>query len=229
MITATRHFLLFLSLAVLCAADSVKVRPGSWAQPVIASSLGNFYRVSEELYRSEQPKAADIPDLKAFGIRTVFSLRHYYHDSRAFERAGISAIQYQMDAGSVSVADLIAVLRLMRTAPKPILLHCWHGSDRTGFIVAGYRMVFMSWSPADAIEELRLGGFGHHESSYPNIARVLREMDVSEVRAAVFFNNVVPNPPLPPTAGVGGQAMPLERAGQNMPDGSGGDLRLPRR
>jgi len=191
---AVRHFFIFLLLAVFCAADAVKVRPGNWAQPIVASSLGNFYRVSDELYRSEQPSASDIPDLKAFGIQTVLSLRHYHRDSSEFESAGLSALQYKMDAGSVSVSDLIAVLRIIRTAPKPILLHCWQGSDRTGFVVAGYRMVFMNWSTADAIEELRLGGFGHHESSYPNIARVLREMDVSAVRKAVF-DGAAPNPP----------------------------------
>ena len=200
MIPAMRHLFLLLSLAVLCVADTVKVRPGNWAQPVIASSLGNFYRVSDELFRSEQPKASDIPDLKVFGIQTVLSLRHYHHDSRAFEGAGIASIQYEMDAGSVSVADLIAVLRLIRASPKPILLHCWHGSDRTGFIVAGYRMVLLNWSAADAIEELRLGGFGHHESAYPNIARVLREIDVAAVRKAVL-EDAVPNPPRPPTGG----------------------------
>lgn len=194
MIKETRHFFILLLLSVFCAADAVRVRPGNWAQPIIASSLGNFYRVSDELYRSEQPNASDIPDLKAFGIQTVLSLRHYHHDSREFERAGLSSLQYNMDASSVSVSDLIAVLRLIRTAPKPILLHCWQGSDRTGFVVAGYRMVFMNWSPADAIEELRLGGFGHHESAYPNIAKVLRGMDVSAVRNAVFDNGV-PNPP----------------------------------
>jgi protein tyrosine/serine phosphatase len=191
MVRTARLCLIILLLDNFCAAESVRVRPGNWAQPVLGSSLENFYRVSDDLYRSEQPQASDLPGLKALGIKTVFSLRHYHHDSRDFERAGIHAEQYPMDAGSVSVAELVIVLRTMRTAPKPILLHCWHGSDRTGFVVAGYRMIFMNWTAAEAIEELRLGGFGHHASYYPNIAKVLKELDVAAVRNAVL------NPPRP--------------------------------
>jgi protein tyrosine/serine phosphatase len=91
-----------------------------------------------------------------------------------------------MDAGAVSEQDLIAVLRLIQVSPKPVLLHCWHGSDRTGFIVAGYRMVVMNWSAGQAIEEMRLGGFGFHESYYQNIIETLAKIDVPAVRKAVL-------------------------------------------
>lgn len=186
MISFTRHLLLLLLPVLLSAAETPKVRPINWAQPIIDSTLENFYRVSDDLYRSEQPKPADLPDLKAIGIKTVLSLRHYHHDSREFDQAGITTVQHEMDAGSVTVPDLITVLRIIRTGQKPILLHCWHGSDRTGFAIAGYRMVFMDWSAADAIEELRQGGYGYHASLYPNIAKVLQKMDVAAVKKAVF-------------------------------------------
>lgn len=181
-----RHFFLLLLFAGVCAAGEVKVRPENWAQSIVGSSLENFYRISDELYRSEQPTPADIPALKQFEIRTILSLRQYHTDSHAFGRAGIGTLQYEMNAGSVSVPQLIAVLRMIRTAPKPILVHCWHGSDRTGFVIAGYRMVFMHWTAEQAVDELRRGGFGLHETWYPNIAKVLQEMDVSAVRAAVL-------------------------------------------
>jgi tyrosine-protein phosphatase SIW14 len=181
-----RFAFLFFLLVGVCAADDAKLRPGNWAEAVVGSPLGNFYRVSDDLFRSEQPTPTDLPTLKQFGIRTIISLRHWHTDARAFERAGIGTRQYEMDAGSVSVPQLIAVLRLIHDAPKPVLVHCWHGSDRTGFVIAGYRMVFMNWTADQAIEELRLGGFGLHETWYPNIAKVLAKMDVAAVRAAVF-------------------------------------------
>ena len=145
-LNVTRLLPIFFLLAGICAADTGKERPAEWAQPVAGCALGNFYRISDELYRSKQPEPADLPELKRVGIRTVLSLRHYHHDARAFEEAKIGSVQYQMDAGSVSVAELIAVLKLIRDAQKPVLVHCWHGSDRTGFVVAGYRMVFMNWT-----------------------------------------------------------------------------------
>ena len=188
-----RFTLLFLALAGVCSAENPKIRPGNWAEPIVGSSLTNFYRISDDLFRSEQPSASDIPTLKQFGIRTILSLRHYHADSRAFGRAGIATMQYEMNAGSLSVAQLIDALRIIRTAPKPVLVHCWHGSDRTGFVVAGYRMVFMGWSAQKAVDELRLGGFGLHESWYPNIAKTLEKLDLTALRAAVFKD-------IPPTA-----------------------------
>lgn len=181
-----RFAVLFLAVVGTGLAGNPKLRPHDWAEPIVGSSLGNFYRISDDLYRSEQPTPADIATLKRFGIRTILSLRHYHTDSKAFGRAGIETLQYHMDAGSLSVPQLIDVLRLIRAAPKPILVHCWHGSDRTGFVIAGYRMVFMNWSAERAVEEMRLGGFGLHETWYPNIAKTVQNLDVAAVRAAVF-------------------------------------------
>ena len=185
---------LFFLLAGGCFGADPKLRPADWATAVVGSTLGNFYRVSDDLFRSEQPTPADIPTLKQFGIRTIVSLRHWHTDSGAFARAGIGTVQYEMNAGSVSISQLIAVLRLIRTAPKPVLIHCWHGSDRTGFVIAGYRMVFMNWTADQAVDELRLGGFGLHETWYPNIAKTLATLDAAAARAAVFGDQ----PTLPP-------------------------------
>lgn len=179
--------LIFSLLALTVrAADTPRVRPAEWAQPVVGSVLSNFCRVNADLYRSEQPGPDSISDLKSIGVRTLLSLRHYHNDSAAFERNGLTLLHHPMDAGSASIADLIKALRLLQAAEKPVLVHCWHGSDRTGFVVAGYRVVFMNWTPEQAVEELRLGGFGYHESTFPEIARTLKAMDVVAVRKAVL-------------------------------------------
>jgi protein tyrosine/serine phosphatase len=166
--------------------------------------LGNFFRVSDELYRSKQPAASDIPELQRVGIKTVLSLREYHHDSKEFARAQIAVRQCAMDAGDVSVAGLVEALRLIHNAPKPVLVHCWHGSDRTGFVVAGYRMVMMNWTADQAVDELRRGGFGYHEFFYPNVIRVLRAMNVAEVRKAVLAEEAAPAVPATPASGKDG-------------------------
>jgi tyrosine-protein phosphatase SIW14 len=188
-ITAFAFFISFMMVAAGNAAES-KTRPSDWAQPVIGASLENFYRVSDDLYRSEQPEESDIRELKAAGIKSVLSLRDHHKDDSDFDKAGIKTIRYEMKAGSVSTEDLIAVLKLIQSAPKPILVHCWHGSDRTGFIVAGYRMVFMDWDVEKAIEELRSGGFGYHERYYPNIKQTLRQLNIQEVRQSVIGSSI---------------------------------------
>ncbi len=182
----SRRALILVLLAGLCFGGEFRMRPDTWGQPVIGSSLDNFFRISPDLYRSEQPTAAQIPDLKKFGIKSVLSLRHYHTDPHAFEGAGIATFEHHMDAGKVTTADLVAALRLIRAAPKPVLIHCWHGSDRTGFVVAGYRMVFMNWTAEQAIDELSQGGFGFHAALYPNIVRTLKVLNVGAVQKAVL-------------------------------------------
>ncbi len=182
---------LLLALAVgLTALASVQAapreRPAEWAAPVISTSLENCYRVSDELYRCEQPRLRDIPDLKALGIGTILNLRHWNSDSKDFEKAGIVLVAQRMRAGKLSEDDLVAALRLIRDAPKPVLIHCWHGSDRTGSVVAAYRIVFQNWTPAAALDELRHGGFGYHERWFPNIITLFETIDPECLRQRVL-------------------------------------------
>jgi tyrosine-protein phosphatase SIW14 len=170
---------LLISASVLPAGEKPQPRPADWAQPVTNSGLGNFFKVSDELYRSEQVEAEEIPELQKLGIRTILNLRHYHKDSKHLEAAGFRLIHYPLKAGSVSAAELKEILRQLREAPKPVLVHCWHGSDRTGFVVAGYRLDFQKWPKAKAIEELRHGGYGYHAKTYPNVIRTLEQLDLS--------------------------------------------------
>ncbi len=85
----------------------------------------------------------------------------------------------------MSEDDLIYALRVIKNAQKPILIHCWHGSDRTGATTAAYRIVVQGWSKDDAIAELRQPEFGYHEDWYPNIIELLKNLDVEKMRGAL--------------------------------------------
>ncbi len=181
-----------LSLVCLCSALSVfagpapRPRPPEWAAPMINLSLENCYRVSDELYRCEQPKEDDIADLQALGIRSILNLRRWNSDPKALEQAGFKLIVERMEADDLTVDHLVAALRQIKAAPKPVLLHCWHGSDRTGSVVAAYRIVFQDWTPAAALDELRFGGFGYHEKWFPNIITLFETLDAAELRRRVL-------------------------------------------
>jgi len=178
--------ILFATLFLLCGADAPRERPMNWAQPFIHTEIGNLHRVSADVFRSEQPDKSDIEDLKLLKIRTLLNLREYHGDDEFFKQQGFALVHNKMSAGGVKVADLIAALKLLKDAEKPVLVHCWHGSDRTGMVIAAYRMVFQNWSRKDAIDEFRLGGFGYHEKTYPNIIKLLETMDIEEVKKAVL-------------------------------------------
>lgn len=154
--------------------DGPRVRPADWAQPVIGSQIGNFFRVSDDLYRSEQPDKEDVKDLLALGIRSVLSLRQYHNDTSVAANSPLKLYHVEMDAANLKPEELKAALALIRQADKPLLVHCWHGSDRTGVVVALYRMVFQAWSREKAIDEFMNGGYGYHKTAFPGILEFLK-------------------------------------------------------
>ncbi|MRR15615.1 MAG: protein tyrosine phosphatase [Deltaproteobacteria bacterium] len=178
--------MILLLLPLLSAAEALKERPAHWAQPLINSTIQNLYKVDADVYRAHQPEVKDLADLKVLKIKTLLNLREYHKDDAIFRQNGINLMHHKLSAGSPTAADLIAVLKLLRDAEKPVLVHCWHGSDRTGFVVAGYRIVFQRWTREEAVSELRLGGFGYHQDVFPNIVQVLNELDVEAVRKSVL-------------------------------------------
>lgn len=189
-----RFFVLLALVAIPgLAQPAPRPRPAEWAAPMLGVTLENCYRVSDELYRCEQPGRKDLADLQRLGIKSVLNLRHYHHDERRLESSGLVLLAQPMKAGKLTVDDLVRALRQIRDAPKPVLVHCWHGSDRTGSVVAAYRIVFQDWTPAAALDELRHGGFGYHENWFPNIVALFASLDANELR-----RRVLTDPPLPP-------------------------------
>ena len=191
-------FFLIATQGFAAATDSSSRAP-DWAAPVNGTAINNFYKVTDEIYRSAQPSEEAAAALKAMGIKSIMNLRHYHKDSEVFTKNGIILYSYKMDAGSASVKDLIEVLKIIQAAPKPMLVHCHYGSDRTGFIIAGYRIVMMGWPVEKAIEEMRKGGFGYHELTFPDIMKTLRNMDIQAARNAI--NAKSPDKPLETAAG----------------------------
>ncbi len=180
-------FLLFAVFAQARAAEPVApARPTHWALAVNHTTLENCYRVSDELYRCEQPDKKDIAALQALGIHSILNLRQYHTDPKAFEQAGFTLLLHRIDTDDITVDDLVAALRLFRTAPRPVMVHCWHGSDRTGSVVAAYRIVFQNWTPAAALAELRHGDYGYHEKWFPNIITLLEKIDADALRKRVL-------------------------------------------
>jgi protein tyrosine/serine phosphatase len=77
---------------------------------------------------------------------------------------------------------VLEALRIL-TNPQnqPVVIHCQHGADRTGAIVALYRIIVQGWSKADAVREMNEGGF-HHSSLFRNLDRYVLAADVEALR-----------------------------------------------
>lgn len=168
---------------LLCSAMVLsETRPKDWAVPIKNASLDNFYQVAEGIYRSAQPTALDFQQLQALGIGEVLNLREYHSDDDEAEGTHIRLHRIKVDTGDMDEAQLYQALQIMVKRQSPLLVHCWHGSDRTGAVIAAYRVVVQGWSKQAALDELKNGGFGYHARIYPNIVRLIESLDVAAMR-----------------------------------------------
>lgn len=172
------------------AADEDR-RPPEWAQPVQVSGLPNLHRVSGKLYRSAQPTAEGMREAERLGIRTVVSLRSGQRDAPLALGTDLLLRHVPMRAWNPHLPGAVAALSAIAVSPGPVLVHCWHGADRTGMVVALYRMVEQGWTREAAIREMLEGGYGYH-SIWKDIITFLETVDVEELRRTLRANAALP-------------------------------------
>jgi tyrosine-protein phosphatase SIW14 len=86
-----------------------------------------------------------------------------------------------MKPESIKDDQIIKALKDLMDAPKPILVHCARGSDRTGVVIAMYRIIFQNWTKEEAIKEMRDGGYGFH-TGYTNIVSYIEKVDIEKMK-----------------------------------------------
>lgn len=109
---------------------------------------GNFHEVVPgELFRSAQLSAEDlVTHASAEGIRSVINLRgenrgeSWYDSEVAVSRElGLVHLDFRMSAGRpLSRNEAAQLIAMMRAAPKPLLIHCRAGADRSGLAASLY-------------------------------------------------------------------------------------------
>lgn len=138
-------------------------RPKDWG--ILVSQAQNFYQVSDDVFRSEQPDIAMIPELKYRQIGTIINLRSKDSDSLVFKNENFNLVHIPINTWAINRQDLLEVMQQIKIAKQNnqrVLLHCYHGSDRTGASVAMYRIIFEHWTIDDAVKEMKEGGYGYH-------------------------------------------------------------------
>lgn len=129
---------------------------------VQVEGVGNFMKVNNHVYRGAQPTEEGFKNLAKLGIRTVIDLQQT-GDERAREEAkwvkaaGMQYISIPMKGMATpkdeDVAKALALLEDESTGP--IFVHCHAGADRTGGVIACYRIEHDGWTNKRAMEEAK--------------------------------------------------------------------------
>lgn len=151
----------FVIIAALVLSN---ITSGVASQQPQEKLLPRFQKINEMLYRGAQPLDSGMERLAELGIKTVINLRGENEITRSEETAArASGLSYF----SVPLRDLSAptdkqvekILGLINDAPNwPVFIHCNHGKDRTGTIIAVYRISQDGWTGDEAKAEAKRMG-----------------------------------------------------------------------
>jgi len=121
-------------------------------------------------------------NLRKLGIHTVVNLRSFHSDREEIGADGLGYISIPMKAWHPEWEDAVRFLRVATdTSLAPVLVHCQHGADRTGTMVAVYRAAVQGWTKEAALREMTEGGFGYHRV-WRDLPRWFRKLDLNRLR-----------------------------------------------
>ena len=148
--------------AVGTAADSSFPKEACFSERIFGlKGLTNVGRVAPNIYRGAQPLPEGYSTLKKMGIKTVINLRTTSSEKQAVEAAGMKSVEVPLSVfNDVNLKTVNAIIDRMKNPDnQPVFIHCKQGQDRTGIVVAAYRMKVDGWALTDAEAEMQSFGF----------------------------------------------------------------------
>ncbi|MGH2396566.1 MAG: fused DSP-PTPase phosphatase/NAD kinase-like protein [bacterium] len=154
------------------------------AAPAVAEKLKqpglpNFGRVNQRLYRGGQPESEGYDALRKLEVGIVVNFNTSDEDIREeraeVESRGMRYVSIPWSARSLPRREQVAEsFRLLRENPEAVIfVHCRRGADRTGVMLATYRMALEGWTPEQALTEMER--FKFHGFWYRHLKRYVRQ------------------------------------------------------
>ena len=133
----------------------------SFAAATQAATLRNFQEVAPSLYRGAQPSEEGFRELARLGVHTVVDLRgsggRSSKEAEIVANLGMHYVNVPLGGFKAPTAEQVSKLLtiLENQSDGPVFVHCRRGADRTGTIVALYRIEHDHWGNEKALDEAK--------------------------------------------------------------------------
>ena len=158
---------------------SAQIAPvGAPATILSIQGVPNAGSIASNFFRGAQPHDSSYADLQKLGMNIIVDLRDEHGEvdaeKKAVEAAGMRFVSLPWHGGGLPSHDqLLAFFSLLRDNPdQKIFLHCQYGADRTGVMVALYRIAVDHWTSDQAVKEMK--DFHYHSFMLPHLAKYVK-------------------------------------------------------
>ena len=164
--------------AVLAASFILCTPQAAWAGD--QNGISNFGHVTEKLFRGAQPSSAGFNSLHEMGVSIVVDFRdesgEIASEQRQVESLGMKFVSIPWNGGDdPKSAQVAQFLDLVGANPEAkIFVHCKAGRDRTGVMVAAYRIAVEHKTVSDAVAEMHQ--YKYHAFTLPHLERYVRSL-----------------------------------------------------
>jgi tyrosine-protein phosphatase SIW14 len=167
------------TLAQSSAALSNAPAISALAQKIALAGVPNVGKINDFLLRGAQPSNQGLAELKKLDVTTVVSFRAWSHEVESereqAESLGLRYLNIPVGGWSPPTNEQVAqFLVLLHSSPdQKIFVHCKYGQDRTGVMMAVYRIAENNWTVEKAIQEM--DPFGFHYHWHPSMVSFVRK------------------------------------------------------
>ncbi|MGB9244307.1 MAG: tyrosine-protein phosphatase [Candidatus Acidiferrales bacterium] len=182
--------------ATKTAGSSVAEHTGP--QKVVLPGVPNFGQVTPSLFRGAQPSDDGFGALAKMGVGIVVDLRGDSDDEREqVTKLGMEYVAIPSHCSRMTEDGVAKFLTLVRDHPdKKVFIHCKYGVDRTGMMVAAYR-ISQGWTAEESRREMESFGFTvRHRMVCPGLSSFESNFP-SAFASSSAFENLRPSSALP--------------------------------
>jgi len=121
--------------------------------------IGNFHQIDKDAYRSAQLFSFNMPYyIKKYKIKSILNLRGkkttkewYKNEIRISNQFNISHYDFKLSSKKeLTLKQMQDIVKILKKAKKPILIHCEGGADRTSLVSALYLYAVKNKSKSEA-------------------------------------------------------------------------------